>query len=600
MARADLGLLLVHGIGRQRQGDTLAPIANALLDWLRARGDGVRVEVERARLKDAQRPAEAVLVLRGPRSTRRILLVESFWADAFDPPGFFGVLRWVLGSGGWLVFRHLVNLPRRWQWWQPHLSPGGDVEKALSVVLGVVALFLVVLPFQLAGLVLALLWLVPIPAFRGFLDRVFAIVAEQLGDSFVFAGDPVLRRALADRVARDLERVVADRVVVVAHSQGAAVSLDMLEAHPAPPPLVTYGAGIRKLEELAGAPDTPTPTPWFFSLLWLFALVSLAALGVIVGDVQRALAGDTTPNQLAGLGWTFVFGLVVAASWAASTAFDRDARVDRNLAPRLNALLRRQPRWLDVYATMDFVPAGPLLATHPYRREKPDVRWHTDHGPPTLRIVNLLSPLGDHNAYWQNPAGFVDPLVAWLRETPALDWLPTPPAAKPIWRPLRVWLRFLLSLGLTLLVLALFVAARDTWQAIVPGFEAVWARLLDDVPTTFTAWIGEPGWTLAAVYQAAAWMAVLGAHLIAFAVYERFLLGAVWQGLDRQLSLHPPTRGPEVAVAALRALAYLTLVAATAAVLWQAVAAGSYAPLWTAPLEALLHLHAALLLPAQP
>jgi hypothetical protein len=296
---ADLGLLLVHGIGRQKAGGAVDEVANALLDWLTARGRPA--EVVRARLKDRDAPAQATILVPGANAVtqRRLLLVESFWAEEFDPPGFLDVLRWMLGPGAWLLFRHVVGLPRRFGRRTLQLRPATVPVVLASAALGGIALFLVVLPFQLLGLVLAAFWLVPFAPFRSALEGIFLSITELLGDSFVFAGDPVVRRAIADRVRRDLEAVDAKQVVVVAHSQGAAVAFDMLERLPGrPPPLVTYGAGIRKLQELAGGATGATPTPGLFYAVWWLAGISVAALVVVALNVQQVAASNLAPDQL--------------------------------------------------------------------------------------------------------------------------------------------------------------------------------------------------------------------------------------------------------------------------------------------------------------
>ena len=46
----DLAILLVHGIGRQRQGQTVSEVGGALLRWLEARVGRGTVSVEQALL----------------------------------------------------------------------------------------------------------------------------------------------------------------------------------------------------------------------------------------------------------------------------------------------------------------------------------------------------------------------------------------------------------------------------------------------------------------------------------------------------------------------------------------------------------------------
>ena len=321
---ADIGLLLVHGIGRQKAGGAVEEVANALLEWFaaRGRGQGLTARVAEARLKDGDHPARALIeVRRGPTDmlAGRLLLVESFWAEEFHPPGLMAVLRWMLAPGAWLLFRHVVCLPRRLFRGTIQLRPAGNATTVLSMALGVFALFFVVLPFQLVGLVLAAFWLVPFAPFRNLLEGIFLAIAEQFGDSYVFARDPVVRRAIADRVARDLERVEAVEVVVMAHSQGAAVALDMFELHDSPPPLITYGAGIRKLQELAGGMTDATPTPPLFHALWWLAGLAVAATIGVALNVQQVAAGNLAPDRWAGMSLLAMIALGIPAAGPAGS-----------------------------------------------------------------------------------------------------------------------------------------------------------------------------------------------------------------------------------------------------------------------------------------
>lgn len=305
---ADLSFLLVHGIGRQKPGSVVDDVGNALLQWFNARlaGSGRSVEVERALLKPGERgdsgPARVTLLVRNATGEpeRRLRLVESLWAEEFDPPGFLGVLFWVLGPGAWLAFRHVVTLPGRlFRKRPPKARVSGTGMRLLSGLIGVVALFAVVLPLQLLGILIAILWIVPIAQLRAQLESFLLAVSDVLGDSYLFGRNPVVRRALADRVGRDVDamRTNGAPVVILAHSQGAAVAFEMLERHGEPPPLVTYGSGLRKLHELVGESAGYTPTPRvFYALRTVAGLWVLALVGVIV-DVRRALDGAVAFNQ---------------------------------------------------------------------------------------------------------------------------------------------------------------------------------------------------------------------------------------------------------------------------------------------------------------
>ena len=101
---------------------------------------------------------------------------------------------------------------------------------ASRVALSVVALF--------AGLVLAAaalvvlfafypLALLPIAALRTFASAVQRLLTATLGDSYVLVTSPVRTAAILSGLRRDLEWLApqCDKIAIVAHSQGAALTL---------------------------------------------------------------------------------------------------------------------------------------------------------------------------------------------------------------------------------------------------------------------------------------------------------------------------------------------------------------------------------------
>jgi hypothetical protein len=111
----DLGVLFVHGIGQQRAGRTLVSFGTALYHWL-YRWNCDKETLERApELSDAilcsadcpgdvDEPAQAKLTPRlspatasedGEPVEARWLLAESWWAEAFAPPRFLDLSRWL-------------------------------------------------------------------------------------------------------------------------------------------------------------------------------------------------------------------------------------------------------------------------------------------------------------------------------------------------------------------------------------------------------------------------------------------------------------------------------------------------------------------------
>src|SRR5204863_8887008 len=95
---------------------------------------------------------------------------------------------------------------------------------------------------------------------RGWVPGARSVLPATMGASLAFVESPIRAALIRPRLIKRLAELDArcDRVVVVAHSQGAAAMLDALggiaesgRSHavdaPLPETLVTYGAGINQL-----------------------------------------------------------------------------------------------------------------------------------------------------------------------------------------------------------------------------------------------------------------------------------------------------------------------------------------------------------------
>ena len=107
----DLGVLVVHGIGEQRQGVTLTQWSDALVGWLRRwspddpssdlhldEGDERPVTVTNAHLAPADGPANLRIELGGVEGGQTWLMAEGWWAGAFVPPTFGELWSWSFTS----------------------------------------------------------------------------------------------------------------------------------------------------------------------------------------------------------------------------------------------------------------------------------------------------------------------------------------------------------------------------------------------------------------------------------------------------------------------------------------------------------------------
>ena len=108
-----LGILLVHGIGSQRRGDTLVQCATALHSWIRHwlarrryRWD-VDIDLVDVSMAEAgpDHPAQARIKFQQSKmeggsfrhaSKFSWLIAESYWFDNYRRPGFYEFMRWAL------------------------------------------------------------------------------------------------------------------------------------------------------------------------------------------------------------------------------------------------------------------------------------------------------------------------------------------------------------------------------------------------------------------------------------------------------------------------------------------------------------------------
>jgi len=394
--RYPLGVLFVHGIGEQPEGDTLLgfgePIIRFLRRWL-AGGNpkrGGELKVERSVLTPSrlrkQVPPHSTVRVRVPDSgcEQVWLWAESWWGGEVQPPAFGRMATWMTTVGAWSILVHFTKHI-------DHTSTRAPMRLVLYV-LALVAWLVLALALQITVITISILRILPIPAMRRRLADVLLAVTGILGDCYVLIESDLQRAAIVDKT-RDALQWVSDQcesVMVIAHSQGAAVAHMALREHGPDNVrmLFTFGSGLGKLEELLRLRDfniarqAAQLTPVFFLLLAAFVHVAFFE--------ERT---DATEIALWMLGVTTFF----AAIWLVVGAQAHWEWVEQWL-PKLK-LGGKDFRWLDVFATRDPVPNGAL---------SPRL---TPIATETKPIRNLASVFGDHTAYWQNRTEFV-PIVA--------------------------------------------------------------------------------------------------------------------------------------------------------------------------------------------
>lgn len=283
----DQGVLLVHGIGSQRQGATVQAWCDAIVDWFElASGHEGNAEVTWADLAPADGPAHMTMRVVVNGTARNWLVAEAWWAKSFATPTFAELARWSVEVLPWTLITHTIRAARRQKAQADELERRmlklprvrARLARAGTVALNlawaglhqwlVVLIGIAVTPVLLVLLAaMTLLGLIPVAGVRNVARRVQLLLARTIGDSLVVLESPVQASAIAGVVRRDLAWVDqrCATTAMIAHSQGAAVTVEALSARPAPtergavapqPPdkpvrLVTVGAGINKLTELA-------------------------------------------------------------------------------------------------------------------------------------------------------------------------------------------------------------------------------------------------------------------------------------------------------------------------------------------------------------
>jgi hypothetical protein len=429
-ARAKLGILFVHGIGEQKEGETLTAFGEPVIAWIRkwieghGKGKLDKVEVCKAILLPTKRystdPANCTVDIRithrdtetDPinRVKQQWLFAESWWGEQVQAPSVFSFIGWLFSRGPFVVFIHFAERARQFthpkstqlnhRWWHSFIDP--FAKPPLSILRYVVWVYVAIaflfftLFLQLFLLITGTLALIPIPAVRKYVLAVLRAGTQIVGDSYGFVANDTQRGAILTRLSENVAWLKArsEKVVIVAHSQGAGVVYEAMRGKHIEPPtlLVTFGAGIAKLSQLRRAELSHSykVTATGFIVPSLVAALLLWVYFKFGGDAS--IQGKAWLQYLAsciGIGCTM-------AAWFAWS----ETRTSPSEASTFQ--LNEDQLWFDLYASADPVPQGCL--------NDQLKGWKID----SERIINQRSILSDHNAYWENKTAFVSSLVAAL------------------------------------------------------------------------------------------------------------------------------------------------------------------------------------------
>lgn len=315
------------------------------------------------------------------------LVAECWWARAFVPATPWTLVAWTFKVLPFTIGMYFGDIVRRRlsgaaEGGAGRLRRSWDAMLALMALVFLLAGVPLITPLVLGLLVsVSVLSVVPVAAVRDAVISIQSSILGALGDSCLLVDSPVSRAMIVGRCKRDLQwlRERCDQLMVVAHSQGCAVSYLALSEDP-PEQLREVqwiGSGLRKLEILRDSERDSTTV----SAGWLVALMPwvlwsqgsrIAEAGISYGNVLVAV--------LALAAYVFGIARLILVLRAGATAV------------RVRAWQAKGVQLTEVYATGDPVPQGPMF----------DMTSKHDTALPTREVHNRASWLGDHTSYWRN------------------------------------------------------------------------------------------------------------------------------------------------------------------------------------------------------
>ena len=402
---ADVALVAVHGMGRQRPAATLLEWAEPILgrlDWLATRAGNAPAEavethrlgvtIERASLTSSPQSSVVVAVRwLAPKAQmsaavtvheRRIAVLEARWSESFVPMTRTEVFQWgarFLGRSLTRMFlqvaRTLVGVP--WVTLYPstagRVTPAGVAHRVLAVpmvfagllVAGGLAALMTTLGV-LVSLILPLLSpLLLIPLVKNAVQAGVDVLVDFVGDVGTYRTRPLRAAAMGDVLVDTLDRARAmlsptGEIHVLAHSQGAAIAAKVL----------------------------------FHDLdLTDFPVTRLATIGAAI-TLLGTTAWNPTPAEDARYR--------PVANWATH-------------APRVD--------WSNYWAIWDPFAAGPIGDSYGdrrrrwracYARDRRGAMLASPYFPSEQAVHNTSNPLTDHQSYPRNILQVIDPIAREL------------------------------------------------------------------------------------------------------------------------------------------------------------------------------------------
>jgi hypothetical protein len=380
------GVIMVHGIGDQKRGDTIAEFSKAVHDTLIKSpkdNDYPSIQLEP---DISGNPSSVTLEITSPygdKTTWRCQ--EAYWNDAFPPPQATQVLWWGLNQNLRKQIGSIIKilmdptnkaLPTENER-QKEKQKAKSGKKTGAVELGrtpkiqvvaksgLVSGIALILLTPLAYLLLALIWLLHFIPSIGPLDKIInwirkldPFISSSIGDIKRYVDHEIwsanAKKRLEDIVLNMLKDSDIKDITIVAHSMGAVLAYDTL----------TEGSRIAEAIEGSGG-----------SISKKITLVSVG------GAINR------------------VFALISQKGY-------EHLQINKPLAKVITyygvdtykGRLQDKFYWLDIFARKDPVPAGPIAQDIIEKK----AQIHPLDQMKERMVINKDSLIFDHNSYWGN------------------------------------------------------------------------------------------------------------------------------------------------------------------------------------------------------
>jgi hypothetical protein len=516
----EVGILFVHGIGDQARGQTLLdfgePLLQCLEEWIRGRSLG-EMEVRRAELSprpELTESAQATIHIKRTTASGTVqsdwFLSEAWWASEFHRPDFRRLAAWLLQVGPWIIVSHAA----RPYFYGQRMDLIGHSLTTIAVILSVPLAWIM----QLAVITISLFAWIPVPVFRKALSGLLLRMTGTLGDSFVLTECPLQRQAILDKVERAIDEVSnrCGKVVIIAHSQGAAIVHDVLKNRGCPnnvKTFISFGAAIYKLRELKKVSEER-----------LFRVPQVVLALSLILSMATLVAAVSYRQHVPVFGFLTVFIALGAVVWVKD--------YNQRIASRKQDLPLSDVEWLDLYASLDPVPNGSLLLPG-----ESEARF--DSNP----VKNCANPFTDHVSYWENRDGFVLRILTKIDELTELKLLSELGNLRQIenWRSQRVTLlNCLRFIGLVGVIGWAFVLRDDLGaygeELVLATLEsASWTKPVVAMGSTVATAIAQSlAVSRSDVAELSVW--VLGAILptTMILLFHRFVVSPAWQLWDER------------------------------------------------------------------